>query len=66
MTTSRQVLNISGEVNSTTPLGSLFQGSVTLRVKQLFLMFSWNFLRFSLCPVLQSPTAHPVNQERKH
>jgi len=47
-TSSRQVLNISREGDSTTSLGSLFQGSVTLRVK-FFLMFRWNFLCFSLC-----------------
>jgi len=34
---------------STTPLGSLFQCSVTLRVKKFFLLFRWNFLCFSLC-----------------
>ena len=31
------------------PLGSLFQCSVTLRVKKFFLMFRWNFLCFSFC-----------------
>ena len=30
-------------------LGSLFQGSVTLRGKKFFLMFRQNFLCFSLC-----------------
>jgi len=50
-TSSRRVLNISREGDSTTPLGSLFQGSVTLRGKKFFLMFSWNFLCFSLCPL---------------
>jgi len=29
-------------------LGSLFQGSITLRGKKFFLMFRWNFLCFSL------------------
>ena len=38
-TTSRRVLNISREGDSTTSLGSLGQGSVTLRVKKFFLMF---------------------------
>jgi len=33
------------------PLGSLFQGSVTLRGKKFFLMFRWNFLCFNLCPL---------------
>jgi len=33
------------------PLGSLGQGSVTLRGKKFFLGFSWNFLGFSLCPL---------------
>ena len=50
-TTSRRVLNISREGDSTTSLGSLFQGSITLRGKKFFLMFSWNFLCFSLCPL---------------
>jgi len=44
-------LNISREGDSTAPLGSLCQGSVTLRGKKIFLMFSWNFLCFSLCPL---------------
>ena len=42
----RRVLNISREGDSTGPLGSLFQCSITLRVKKLFLIFSWNFLCF--------------------
>ena len=50
-TASRRVLNISREGDSTTSLGSLFQGSVTLRGKKFFLMFNWNFLCFSLCPL---------------
>jgi len=41
-------LNISREGDSTTSLGSLFQCSVTLRVKKFFLMFRWNFLCFIL------------------
>ena len=41
-TTSKWVLNTSGEGDSTTPLDRLFQGSVTLRVKKFFLMFRWN------------------------
>jgi len=48
---SRWVLNISREGDSTTSLGSLFQCSVTLRVKKFLLMFRWNFLCFSLCPL---------------
>jgi len=32
-------------------LRSLFQGSVTLRGKKFFHIFSWNFLCFSLCPL---------------
>jgi len=43
-TASRQVLNISRKGDSTTSLGSLGQGSVTLRGKKFFLGFSWNFL----------------------
>jgi len=50
-TLSRRVLNISREGDSTASLGSLFQGSVTLRGKKFFLMFRWNFLCFSLCPL---------------
>jgi len=50
-TLSRQVLNNSREGDSTTSLGSLGQGSVTLRVKKFFLMFRWNFLCFRLCPL---------------
>jgi len=38
---SRRVLNISREGDSTTSLGSLFQGSVTLRRKKFFLKFPW-------------------------
>jgi len=40
----RRVLNISREGDSTASLGSLGQGSVTLRGKKFFLMFRWNFL----------------------
>ena len=50
-TASRQVLNISREGDSTTSLGSLFKGSVTLRGKKFFLMFRRNFLCLSLCPL---------------
>ena len=49
-TLCRRVLNISREGDSTTSLGSLFQGSITLRVKKFFLTFRRNFLCFSLCP----------------
>jgi len=44
-------LSISREGDSTTSLGSLFQCSATLQIKKFFLMFSWNFLCFSLCPL---------------
>ena len=47
-TLSRQVLNISREGDSTTSLGSLGQGSITLRGKKFFLMFSWSSLCFTL------------------
>jgi len=50
-TTSRRVLSISREGDSTTSLGSLGQGSITLRVKKFFLIFSWNSLCFRLCPL---------------
>lgn len=48
---SRWILNIFKEGNSTTSLGSLFQCSVTLKVKKLSFMFVWNFLCYSLCPL---------------
>ena len=48
-TSSRQVLNISREGDSAAPLGSLFQCSVTLKGKNFFLVFIWNFLCCSLC-----------------
>jgi len=51
MITPRQVLNIPREGDSTAPLGSLFQCSITLRMKKFFLVFRWNFLCFSLCPL---------------
>jgi len=44
------VLNISREGESTTSLGSLGQGFVTLRGKKFFLVFRWNFL-CSSCPL---------------
>ena len=47
-TLSRRGWNISREGDSTTSLGSLCQGSITLRGKKFFLMFSWNFLCFNL------------------
>ena len=47
-TVARRVLNISREGDSTTSLGSLGQGSITLRGKKFFLMFRWNFFCFSL------------------
>jgi len=49
--TSRWVLNISREGDSSTSLGSLFQGSVTFTVKKFFLMLKWNFIYSSLCPL---------------
>ena len=50
-TFSRGVLNISREGDSTTSLGSLFQGFITLRGKKFFLIFRRNFLCLSLCPL---------------
>jgi len=44
----RWVWNISREGDSTASLGSLGQGSVTLRGKKFFLIFRRNFLSFSL------------------
>jgi len=48
-TSSRWVLSISREGDSTSPLGSLVQGSTTLRGKKFFLVFSWNCPCFHLC-----------------
>ena len=48
---SRWVWNISREGDSTASLGSLGQGSGTLRGKKFFLGFSWTFLCSSLCPL---------------
>lgn len=46
---SWQVLNFSRKGNSTISLGSLFQCSVTIKIKKFFLAFMWNFLCSSLC-----------------
>ncbi|XP_068775232.1 uncharacterized protein [Struthio camelus] len=48
---SRRVLNISSQGDSTTSLGNLFPCSVTLTGKKFFLVFSWNCVCFSLCPL---------------
>jgi len=50
-TAGRRGWNISREGDSTTSLGSLGQGSVTLRGKKFFFGFSWSFLCFRLCPL---------------
>jgi len=50
-TAARGGWNISREGDSTASLGSLGQGSVTLRGKKFFLGFSWSFLCLSLCPL---------------
>ena len=50
-TLCRRGWNISREGDSTASLGSLFQGSVTLRGKKFFLGFRRNFLCLSLCPL---------------
>ena len=47
---SRRVLNISIR-DLTASLDSLFQCSVTLTVKEIFLMFRWKLLSSSLCTV---------------
>ena len=49
---SRQILNISGGDYCTASLGSLLQCSVILKLKIFFLMFTWNILCSSLCPLL--------------
>jgi len=46
-TAPRWVWNMSREGDSTASLGSLGQGSGTLRGKKFFLMFRRNFLSFS-------------------
>jgi len=52
-------LNISREGDSTASLGSLGQGSVTLRGKKFFLLFSWNFPLLQLVPIAPCPvTGH--------
>jgi len=50
---SRWVLKISREGDSTTSLGSLFQGSVTLRGRKFFLVFrrKLQFVPVAPCPV---------------
>jgi len=53
---------ISREGDSTAPLGSLFQGSVTLSGKKFFLMFRQNFLCFSLCPLPLSCRWAPLKE----
>jgi len=59
---SRRILNTSREGESTTPLGNLFQCSVTLEEKKFFLMFKRNFLCFSLCPL---PLVLPLGTTEK-
>ena len=49
---SRQALDIFLEGDSITPLGNLFQCSVTLTIKKFFCMFVWNFLCSSFKPLL--------------
>jgi len=53
-TASRKVWNISREGDSTTSLGSLGQGSVTLREKKFFLIFEFAFLKPALYGSKQS------------
>lgn len=49
---SRQVLNVSREIDPTASLGSLFQGSASLWVQKFSLLFRWGFLfPIALCPV---------------
>jgi len=48
---AQDLVQADREGDSTTSLGSLFQCSVTLRGKKFFLMFRWNLLCFSLCPL---------------
>lgn len=48
---TRQVFNISREVDYKTSLGNLYQYSVMLIVKNFFLIWRWNILCFILCPL---------------
>jgi len=48
---SSQVLNISKDRDSTTPLANLFQSLTTFTVEKVFLMFKQNFLWLGLCPL---------------
>ena len=64
-TLSRWVLNISREGDSTTSLGSLVQGSVTLRVKKFFFLFRWNPTRACTTPDRNTqPQTGPHNPVR--
>ena len=55
---SRQFLSISKEVDSTNFLVNLCQWSLILVGKNCFLMFRWNLLCFSLCPLLSVLSWH--------
>jgi len=44
-------LSISKDAEATTSLDNLFQCLTILTVKMFLLMFKWNFLYFSLCPL---------------
>lgn len=45
---SRWVLNISRRGESISPLGILFQGSITLNMNKFLCILVWNFLHSSL------------------
>lgn len=47
----RLVLNVSAEGDSMAALCSLLQYSVTLTVRSFLLIFRWNLMCFSLCPL---------------
>lgn len=49
---SRCVLNISSEGDAITALCNLCQCSVTLKIKNIFLIFRWKFQCFSFCLLL--------------
>lgn len=60
------VLCISREGDSTAYLGNLFHCSFTFQVKKSFLIFVWNFLSSSMCPLLLVLLLHTTKNTRLH
>lgn len=63
---SRWLLSNSREGDSATSLGILFQSSVTLTVKKIFLMSRWNLLYFSFSFCLSSYWSAPLRRSWLH